>query len=410
MIGRAGRLAAIATAATLMLGVAGAVSAQDTKTIKMIAAGYTAAMQPYYDDLAAKFEAANPGFDIQVEVVSWTDIDQKMTTLVQTGQMPDIANLNHFANFAADELLYTADQIVTPEVLADLIPAFRENSKYDGTEYAVPDLASDRLFFYNPDLLKAAGVDKVPSTWSELTAACEKIKATTPDVIPLAMPLGPEEAQAEFFIWAGGNGGGFMKDGQWVVNSPENVETLNYLKSLVDAGCTQSSPATTDRTAGAWPLFYQGKAAMTNGAIFLPSVMKDAGSTINYAVSPFIANDGKTSVTLGVQDYFFGFKKDGNQEGVQKFLSFLFQPDNYAAFLTAAGGFLPATLSAAPLVAADPAMKPFVDVLPTAVFYPGDQANWPAVQGAIQQTVGTAVQGADPQQVLDQIQAIATGQ
>ena len=112
-------------------------------------------------------------------------------------------------------------------------------------------------------------------------------------------------------------------------------------------------------------------------------------------------------MTLGVQDYFFGFKKEGNQAGVQAFLTYLFQADNYANFLTAAGGFLPATLSAAPIVAADPAMKPFVDVLPTAVFYPGDQANWPAVQGAIQQTIGTGVQGSDPKAVLDAIQATA---
>jgi len=375
----------------------------------MIAAGYTTDMQPYYDQLAASFMAANPQYDVKVEVVSWNDIDQVMTTRVSTGQAPDIANLNHFANFAADDLLYTADQIVSADVLKDIIPAFMDNSKLNGTAYAVPDLASDRLFFSNPDLLKAAGVDKVPATWSELLDACKKIKTATPDIIPLAMPLGKEEAQAEFFIWAGGNGGGYFKDGQWVINSPENVETLKFLKQLVDEGCTQASPATTDRTAGAWPLFYQGKAAMTNGAIFLPSVMTKAGATVPYTVSPFIANDGKQSVTLGVQDYFFGFKKDGNQPGIQAFLSYLFQPDNYAAFLKAAGGFLPATLSAAPVVSQDPAMKPFVDVLPTAVFYPGDQANWPAVQAQIQQTIGTAVQGADPQQVLDAIQATATG-
>ena len=33
-----------------------------------------------------------------------------------------------------------------------------------------------------------------------------------------------------------------------------------------------------------------------------------------------------------------------------------------------------------------------------------------STKGAIQTTIGTAVQGADPQQVLDQIQAVATGQ
>ena len=59
------------------------------------------------------------------------------------------------------------------------------------------------------------------------------------------------------------------------------------------------------------------------------------------------------------------------------------------------------------VLACKTAMKPFVDVLPTAVFYPGDQASWPAVQGQIQQTIGTGVQGADPQAVLDAIQAAA---
>jgi multiple sugar transport system substrate-binding protein len=174
----------------------------------------------------------------------------------------------------------------------------------------------------------------------------------------------------------------------------------------VDAGCTQPNPGTTDRTSGAWPLFAQGVAAMVNGAIFLPGELKNTyQSDVNYGVSPFPANDGKDSVTLGVQDYFFAFKKEGNQEAVQKFLSFLYEPDNYAAFLEAAGGFLPATISAGEAMSSDPAIAPFIEVLPTAIFYPSDQAAWPAVQGAIQQTIGTALAGTDKQQVLDQIQA-----
>lgn len=404
------RLAALGAAAALTVGSAVSVGAQDPQTITMIAAQYTDDMQPYFDKLAADFTAANPDIEVEVEVVSWNDIDQKVKTLVQTQQLPDIANLNYFASFAADDLLYTSDQLVTPEVLADLIPAFRENSKYEGVEYAVPDLASDRLFFYNRDLLEQAGVTAPPTTWTELTDAAAKIKAALPDVIPLALPLGPEEAQAEFAIWAGGNGGSYFKDGAWVVNSPENVATLEFLKGLVDAGYTQPNPATTDRTSGAWALFAQGKAAMVNGAIFLPGELTKQGSTVNYGVAPFPAADGKPSVTLGVQDYFFGFKKDGNQEAIQKFLSFLYQPDNYAAFLTAAGGFLPATISAGEQMSADPVLKPFIDVLPSAIFYPSDQASWPAVQGAIQQTIGTAVQGADPQQVLDQINAAGAAQ
>ena len=402
-------LVAIGAAALLAVAGAAPAAAQETTDIHMVAAAYTKAMQPYFNDLAARFMEENPDINVTVEAVSWDNnaLDNKIKTMVAAGEPPDIANLNYFASFAADDLLYTADQIVDQATLDDLIPAFRENSKYEGVEYAVPDLASDRLFFYNKDILEAAGVEAPPATWSELEAAAEKIKAYDPNIIPLALPMGSEEAQAEFLIWAGGNGGTYYDGENWVVNSAENVETLDFLKSLTEKGYTQPNPGSTDRTKHAWQtLFATGTAAMVNGAVFLMNEMENTyKSDVDYGVSPFLANDGKESLTLGVQDYFFGFKKEGNQEAIQKFLSFLFLPDNYAAFLQAAGDFLPATLSAAPLVSANPALAPFIEVLPSAVFYPGDQAEWPAVLGAMQQTIGTAFTGADSQEVLDTINA-----
>jgi multiple sugar transport system substrate-binding protein len=44
-------------------------------------------------------------------------------------------------------------------------------------------------------------------------------------------------------------------------------------------------------------------------------------------------------------------------------------------------------------------------LLPSAIFYPGDQAAWPAVKGAIQQQIGTAL--ANPKKAMDAIQAKA---
>jgi multiple sugar transport system substrate-binding protein len=392
-----------------LLALAGAVpvAAQDTVSIEMIGAGYTDQMQPYYDDLAARFMEQNQDIDVSVQVVSWNDIYTVLNTRVASGDPPDIMNLNYFANFAADDLLYTAEEIVTPEVLEDIIQVFRDNSKYEGVEYAVPDLASDRLFFYNEDILAAAGVEP-PSTWSEVKAVCQAILDTQPGIVPLALPLGPEEAQAEFLIWAGGNDGGYFRDGEWIIDSPENLETLEFLQELVDMGCTQPNPGSFNRTDGAFALFAQGVAAMLNGAIFLPGELENTyESDVNWGVVPFPAADGKESITLGVQDYFFGFKKEGNQEAIQRFLSFLFQPDNYAAFLDAAGGFLPATISAGEQMASDPALAPFIEVLPTAIFYPSDQASWPAVQAAVQEDIGTVFTGADKQEVLNQIQTVA---
>jgi multiple sugar transport system substrate-binding protein len=404
------RLATLGAAGLLVAAGAVPTMAQDKVSIEMIQSGYTDRMQPYFDDLAARFMEANPDIDVSVQVVSWNDIYDVLNTRVAAGDPPDIMNLNYFANFAADGLIYTAEEIVSPEVLADFVQTFRDNSKYDGTEYAVADLASDRLFFYNKDILEAAGVEP-PSTWSEVLAACDAIKAYDPSIIPLALPLGPEEAQAEFLMWTGGNGGAYFRDGEWVINSPENLETLEFLQQLVDNGCTQPNPGTTDRTAGAFPLFAEGVAAMINGSIFFPGELATTyQSDVNFGLAPIPHNDGKESITLGVQDYFFAFKKEGNQEAVRKFLDFLFVPENYAGFLEAAGGFLPATISAGETMGSDPALAPFIEVLPSAIFYPSDQAAWPAVQAAIQQNLGTALSGTDKQQVLDQIQAAATAE
>ena len=121
---------------------------------------------------------------------------------------------------------------------------------------------------------------------------------------------------------------------------------------------------------------------MTNGSVFFPGELETTfESDVNFGVAPPVANDGKDSITLGVQDYFFGFKKEGNQEAIQRFLSFLYEPDNYAGFLGAAGGFLPATvLRRRGDVLEFPGLEPFIDVLPSAIFYPSDQAAWPAVR------------------------------
>lgn len=383
-------------------------SGSESQTIRVVAAQYTDAMQGYYDDLVERFEADNPNITVEVEVVSWNDIDQKLKTMVQTGDLPDIGNLNYFSSFAADGLLYPAEDLLPAETLDDMVETFIENSKYEGVAYAVPDLASARLFFYNTDIFEQAGLTKDDIvTWDGVKAAAEKIAETVPDVTPLALPLGPEEAQAEFLIWAASNDGGYYQDGEWTITSDANVETAEYLQGLVDAGLTNPSPATFNRTDGAFALFAQGEAAMLNGAIFLPSVLEEQGSTINYDVAPFPTNraDGE-SITLGVQDYFFGFKNEGetNKEGIQKFLSFLFEPDNYEGFLEAAGGFLPATKSAGESLSSDETLAPYIEVLPNAVFYPGTEASWPAVQGELQQTIGLAVEpGADIQAVLESI-------
>ena len=269
------RLSAIA-AVSLSATVLSVMPAQAATTIKIITPNYTDDMPAYYADLNARFMAANPDIKVEHTNLSWDDILVKGRTLVATDSTPDILNLNTFSDYAAQGLLYKAEDLFDAKTLADFVPAFIDNSKYDGTAYAVPDLASARMFFYNKEMLYTSGVKKVPTTWKQVRAAAKKIKAKYPSVYPIALPLGSEEAQAEFAIWAGGNNGRYFDDKakKWVINSKANVQTMKYLTSLVKAGLTQPSPASTNRT-DAFKLLSQGKVAMINDSVFFPSTLKD---------------------------------------------------------------------------------------------------------------------------------------
>ena len=400
---RIAALAALGLATSLAVTAAPAQAAD--VTIKLVMASYTDDMTAYYTDLIKRFEAATPGVKVALDVVAWPEIGTKVKTLIASGQSPDIVNNDEFSGEAAAGLLYKASEIVSAATLADIIPAFMTNSEYKGVAMAVPDLASARAFFYNKDILTGAGVKTPPTTWKELKAAAIKIKAKYPSVYPLGLPLGPEEAQAEFTVWGGGNGGRLYNaaTNKYTINTPEYLGALNFLKTMVSSKLTQPNPGTCNRTDCAWTLFAKGKVAMVNGGVFLPDwLSKNGGAAIKWGAGPFPHAEGQDDITLGVQDYFKGYKANGRSAEIKKFLDFLFIAENYQGFLKAAGGFIPATKSAGVLAKKDPILGPYIALLPKAIFYPGTVGSWSACKSAIIPPMATAM--ANPAKALRDIQ------
>src|SRR3954454_18314402 len=137
------------------------------KSIKIVAAEYskdhTAAV---LNQFAAAYKAKT-GITLNVQVVSWDDIDQQSSTMIQNNNAPDILNLNVYASYAKDGLLYSADDVLSPTVKSDLLPNFVKSGTYQGNMYGMPDLSSARALFYNKDLFKQAKITNPPTTWDE---------------------------------------------------------------------------------------------------------------------------------------------------------------------------------------------------------------------------------------------------
>ena len=372
-------------------------------TIKLVAAEYSKEnTSAFWTQFAAAYKAKT-GNTLEVQVVSWNDIDQQTSTMIQNNNAPDILNLNVYASYAKDGLLYSADEVLSPAVKSDLLPNFVKSGTYQGKMYGMPDLSSARALFYNKKLFAKAKIANPPTTWDEFEADAKKISALGGGVAGYAEPLGPEEAQAEFSIWMVNNGGDWKTDGKWAINSPQNIETLTFLKKLADEKVTQNNPGKTNRTDGAFSLFSSGKAGMVVGFSPLQGTL-DKDKKVEYGIAPMPTKAGGAPQTYGVTDYLMAFKKSGNQAAVKAFYDLYYQPDQVNKFIKAEG-FLPVTASGVKEFSSDPDLKVYLDSLPNTHLTPTDDPGWDKVKLAVQQSIGKAV-GAkgDPKAVLDDLQ------
>lgn len=408
----------LAAGMTLSLAACGgkAPAADDTKApevsgdvinIDVIAAQYGTQTKDWWEGFVKDFNAANEGINLTVDVVSWNDIYTVVNTRIANNQAPDILNIDVFADYQADDLLLPASDYVSDETYAKFYQSFLDQSVVDGTVWAVPDLASARALYYNVDILKEVGVE-VPKTWDELKDVCQKIKDHyNGEVYPWGIDMTTDEGQAAFAYYTWNNGGGFVDaEGNWTLNSAENVAAIEYAVDLVKSGLTNTDPAQETRY-DLQDMFGAGKIAMMIAPNSLPAYCEAGGYTVNYAVSSIPTNTGE-SVSAGVMDRFMCFDNDYSDEkleAIKKFFDFFYEDERYSEWVLMEG-FLPATIAGGEAVAAaDEAMGAWVDIVGSSKFYPTAKAEWADVKQGVINVEQNALLGGNVQELLDALQA-----
>ena len=389
-----------------------------TATVTMIAAQYGNETAAWWADFEAKFEAANENIDLVVDVVSWNDIYTVVNTRIANGEAPDLLNIDGFADYQADGLLLPAEEWVSEETYAKFFPSFLEQSVVDGTVWAVPDLASARALYYNADILAAAGVE-VPTTWDELVAVCEAIEAYDeefePEVdnfYPWGVDMTTDEGQACFAYYAWNNNGGFVDaEGNWTLNSAENVEAVNFIVSMVQAGLTNTDP-TTETRYDLQEMFASGKVAMMVGPNQISKYCEQNGG-INYGIASLPTNGDAAGASVGVMDRIMCFAEENRTESEKAAITAVvdaFYDDEPYAEWVLMEDFLPATSTGNELcAAANPGMAAWIDVIGSAQFYPAAKAEWMDVKLGVIDVLQQTLMGGDAQALLDDLQAVIAG-
>lgn len=354
------------------------------------------AMQGTMDELARKFEQANPG--MKVQVVQEPE-GGAFEALIAAGNQPDLIT----GSFGSMPAKYASMNALVP--LEELPGAQELFAKLDertvhkdlGHNYYVPLGVDITMMIYNKELFTEAGLDpnKPPHTWDEFLQAAEKIQAlpARKDGSKVygnvfwndALTYGGWYWNALMPIYLNGNQNACQllnRLGTDIVFDKPECKMADFFDFTQKA--QKFAPPTMEknffsRSIGMWLQYGYSWEPNLKTAADHPMVIGD-----DVAVAPVpVPKDGDQAfTTLGGRPLMLMKTTPQRQEAAWKFVQFLMQDDNNLQFIKELG-YLPAinSLKSDPYFA-EPQRKPFVDMLPNAV-YPQALANFDQVANAV---------------------------
>ncbi len=295
-------------------------------------------------NLAKAFTAANPSIKINVVSQPASNYFSLLQAAAISKNGPDLAVM-----WTGLYALQYSSYLVN---LKGNVPA-ADLARVEGLNWMSPGLSGTSnplvmpletqfyIGFYNKSLFARAGVTSVPTDWSQLFAACTKLKAI--HVTPFTYGNGGQALGAEFYPWYDMS---YMMIGNYSVNqwkglyngsipwtSPANLTALSNWHKLFTTGCT--NPDVLTKTNNIQD-FEKGKAAMImDGTWDTAQYTTSMGSKVAAFVPPFSTAPIKGVVQfpgdgLSVMSY------SSHKTAAFKFLAFM-TTDQAASIINKAG-------------------------------------------------------------------------
>ncbi|HQY43327.1 MAG TPA: sugar ABC transporter substrate-binding protein [Paracoccaceae bacterium] len=239
--------------------------------------------------IVTKFEEANPGVKVQVELYG-DGFDDKLTAAMGAGNPPDLMYMWNYPAYY--QSLMPLDDMIARDAaelnLADIPSGLMNGGLIDGKTYGMPVGFTTHVIFYNKDLLAAAGVAEPQAgwTWADLRAAAATLSKPDEQIFGFAVDAKPDPFDFEEFFWSNGaqyiSDDGKVLDG--VMNSPEAAEVLDMFGDMIKTGEAVALNIG-DQTSGS-DLFKAGKLAMMEGAMWNKGGIDESGVNYGVAVLP----------------------------------------------------------------------------------------------------------------------------
>ncbi len=188
-----------------------------------------------WDEVIASFNEEHPNVKITIETQPWDDRRQKLLSAIGTGRGPDVFYMNPdmISQFALSNAIVPISDYVTDEETEKFNPGTL--IPWEGELYALPILQNSVVHIYNTDLVAELGLDpeNLPTTIAEFEEWAQVAKEN--DVFVSTWSGNTATSGLTALIWQFG-GEIYDEDGNVIVDSPETVAAMTFLKRMYDEG------------------------------------------------------------------------------------------------------------------------------------------------------------------------------
>jgi ABC-type glycerol-3-phosphate transport system substrate-binding protein len=301
-------------------------------------------------NIAARFEAKNPGVKVEVEALAWTDLEGRLMASLAAGTPPELSHGQPITCTAlqAKGLLLPLDDVVRALGEDNIFDQIKRVCRVSGRQYGLVHAAGTSLLIYRKDLAKKLGL-KAPKTWADLVANAKAF--TQPGMYGITLPGDNLFINILLGELIASNGGAlFDKANRPQVTSKQMVETLEFLKEL-----TRYAPPGWEGHGyrETFTNLYGQKAAMMfqgygRGASLIESnAPKEMANADHFDVwvKPH-GPSGKAPVAQVDEEPWMLFKGAKNTREAIEFLKFFYDKSNYLEYIqTVPIHFFPITKS-----------------------------------------------------------------
>ena len=285
-----------------------------------------------FEEIVAKFQAANPDIDVQMNTTEHEAFKTAIRTILAADKGPDVATWfagNRMAGFVADGLFGDISDVWAQEGLANTMASTMPSVTFDGKQYALPYSYYQWGVYYRKDIYDANGIS-VPKTYDEFLDNCKKLSAK--GIASVAIGTKYLWTAAGWFDYLNlrTNGLDYHIDlmlGKTKYTDEGVVNTFKNWTKAVDAGCFMDDHQNYSWQEAQAPLINGEAASYLIGNFIVPNLPEDTQAQLDFYQFPPI----DPSLELGEDaptEIIFMPSNAQNVENGKKFMAFFSQPEN----------------------------------------------------------------------------------